>query len=293
MVASDAGPAGHHWVLPAAAARDRDGGFVLFIVWFGDVAGDQVVTVARSDDGRAWTIGKDPVLTDLGMDVVNPGPIPAAALQQADGTWVLHGWAIHTPRPDKLTTWRATAPAPEGPWTLSDAAVLDTGPAGSWDGQMAAVGAVQRAGAGYGLWYEGQGIGSSVRGDIGFATSTDGLTWEKADLPAIPRGHCGAATARAVQQPQVESWSGGFAAAVATVGQGEEDLSVIGLTSADGAAWACASDEPMLRATDIPGSTGIHTIASVPLEGDRFELIIESLVDGKSELWSATVEVGP
>lgn len=292
IIASDAGPAGRHWVLPAAAARDRNGGFVLFIVWFGDTAGDQVVTVARSDDGRTWRTEKDAVMTDLGMDVVNPGPIPAAARQEGDGSWVLYGWAIHESRPGKLTTWRATAPQPEGPWTLDGPAVIDTGAAGSWDAQMASVGAVQRVGDGYGLWYEGQGIGNSVRGDIGFATSADGRTWQKSELPAIPRGHCGDATARAMQQPRVEAWSGGFVAAVATVGQGEEDLSVIGLTSADGASWVCASATPMLRAEDIPGSAGIHTIASVPLDGDRFLLIIESLVDDRSELWSASVEVG-
>jgi hypothetical protein len=291
MVASDAGPAGRHWVLPAAAARDSDGGFVMFIVWFGDDAGDQIVTVARSDDGRAWQVGKDPIFTDLGMDLDNPGPIPAAVLELEDGSWLLYGWGIHRSNLNRLTSWRASAPTPEGPWMLDEAVVLDVGPAGSWDSQMAVVGSVQPTAEGFGMWYEGQGIGSTVRGDIGFATSPDGLTWQKADLPAIPRNHCDSA-GQAAQQPQVERWSGGFVAAIGTVGAGEEDLSVSGLTSTDGFLWACASDAPMLRAADIPGSQGIHTIASVPLDGDRFELIIESLRDGRSELWSAIVEVG-
>ena len=290
MVDSDDGPEGRHWVLPAAAARDRDGGFVLFIVWFGDEAGDQVVTVATSSDGRAWDVGTEPILTDLGMDLVDPGAIPAAALQLADGTWRLYGWGIHAPAPNRITTWRASAPSPNGPWSLDEDVVLDTGPAGSWDGEMAAVGSVQPTGDGYGLWYEGEGIGSSVRGDIGFATSADGRAWQKAELPAIPRGHCGAATALAVEQPQVEAWSGGFVGAFGVVGAGEQDMSVMGLTSVDGATWSCASDEPMLRTADIPGSQGIHTIASVPLDDGRFELVIESIVGGRSELWSATVE---
>lgn len=292
MVASDAGPAGHHWVLPGAAARDRDGGFVLFIVWFGDQAGDQIVTVARSEDGRAWQVGKDQVLGDLGMDIVNPGAIPSAVLQQADGSWVLYGWAIEDAGPDRLTTWRASAPAPEGPWTLDVPKAVDVGAGGTWDSQAAAVGAVRPTADGFTLWYEGQGAGSSIRGDIGLATSTDGLAWTKAADPVIPRGACGTATSLAIQQPQVEAWSGGYVAAVAGAGPGNQDLQVFGLTSPDGRTWACASTDPILRAEDIPGSTGIHTIASVPLEGDRFGLIIESLVEGRSELWSATVEVG-
>jgi hypothetical protein len=90
----------------------------------------------------------------------------------------------------------------------------------------------------------------------------------------------------------VERWSGGFVGAFGVVGAGEQNMSVMGLTSVDGEHWACASDEPMLRPEDIPGGQGIHTIASVPLDGDRFELIIESIVGGRSELWSAVVEAG-
>jgi hypothetical protein len=70
------------------------------------------------------------------------------------------------------------------------------------------------------------------------------------------------------------------------------DMDVFGVTSVDGRAWRCASTEPLLRAEDTPGSQGIHTIASLALDGDRFELIIESLADGRSELWSAVVAIG-
>jgi hypothetical protein len=304
MVASDAGPAGHHWVLPATAARDRDGGFVLFIVWFGDAAGDQIVTVARSDDGKAWRIGKEPILTDLGMDLVHPDAIPAAAVQLDDGTWRLYGWAAHRPSPNTFTSWSAHAPAPEGPWTLDAETALDKGSAQAWDSQLAAAGAVLRDANGYSMWFEGQTPGSTARGEIGLATSADGLAWQKWNDPAttaapfadsdpvIHRGICGTGTSAAITQPQVERWSGGLAGVVGGTGPDGGRMDAYGVTSVDGLTWVCGAAQPLLRGEDIPGSEGIHTIASVPLEGDTFELIIESLRGDHSELWSATVEVG-
>ncbi|HJP88334.1 MAG TPA: hypothetical protein VJ850_04800 [Candidatus Limnocylindrales bacterium] len=293
MVASDAGPKDHVWDLPATAARDRDGGFVLFIVWFGDAAGDQIVTVAHSDDGRHWQIGKDAILDDLGMDLVRPMAIPSAGLQLDDGTWRLYGWAAHRASSTSFTSWAASAPKPEGPWSLDAASALDKGASGSWDSQTAAIGAVRRDGDGFVTWYEGQGPGNSARGEIGYATSADGLAWQKAPDPVIRRGICGAGTSVAITQPQVEGWSGGLAALFAGTGDADQRGDVFGATSVDGRTWTCASTEPLLRADDIPGSQGIHTIASVPLDGNRFELIVESLAGNRSELWSAIVEVGP
>jgi hypothetical protein len=292
IVASDAGPAGRHWVMPAAAARDRDGGFVLFIVWFGDVSGDQLVTVARSDDGRAWRIGTDPILTDLGMDVVQPLAIPTAAMQLDDGSWAMYGWASSRTAPNRQSTWRATAPEPDGPWTLDGAQVIEAGAPGSWDSQTAVAASVHRTADGFGLWYEGEAPGGSARGDIGFATSPDGRAWQKEEAPVIAAGACGAATSLAIEQVQVERWSGGFAAVTAAFDDLESPMALFGLTSPDGRTWSCASTEPILQAAAIPGGQGIHMIASVALEADRFLLIVESLLGSRSELWSAIVEVG-
>jgi hypothetical protein len=226
------------------------------------------------------------------MDLVHPGAIPAAALQLEDGTWRLFGWAAHASATNRFSTWSASALVPEGPWTLVGEHVVDTGQPGAWDSELAEAGSVLPTSEGYALWYEGEGAGTSVRGDIGLATSADGVAWQKADDPVIRRGICGAGTAAAVEQPQVEAWSGGFVGAVGAAAVGDRGMSVFGVTSADGRSWACGGAEPLLRAADIPGGHGIHTIASLPLDGDRFELIIESLLDGRSELWSAVVEVG-
>jgi hypothetical protein len=303
IIKSTEGPAGHPYALPAAGASDGEGGYLLFIVWFGEAPGDQIVTVSRSNDGHAWTIGKDAIFTDLGMDLANPGPIPATARREADGTWRMFGWAAHATDSRRFSSWRASAPKPEGPWTLDSDLVLAPGTELAWDNQTAAVAEVQPTANGYGLWYEGQGLGSGIRGDIGYATSTDGLTWTKFDDPAttgaafaesdpvMHHGMCGPASSLSIYQPQVEVTPGGYVAVVGSFGPGRETMDVFGATSTDGVTWLCGSETPILRAEDIPGSQGIHTIASMPMGEGRVGLILESLGDKHSDLWLATVEV--
>src|SRR5919107_783824 len=87
VVASDAGPAGHPYALPAASGTAADGTNVLFVVWFAAAPGDQVVTVSTSRDARTWSIGKTPVYRDLGLDFADPGPVPSTALVLPDGSW--------------------------------------------------------------------------------------------------------------------------------------------------------------------------------------------------------------
>ena len=141
------------------------------------------------------------------------------------------------------------------------------------------------------MWYEGQGPGSGVRGDIGYATSTDGLAWHKLDDPAIRRGVCGPGTSLAVYQPEVEAVPGGFIGTVGAYGVPDDEFAVFGLTSTDGRTWLCGSTSPILRQADIPGSQGIHALASMPLGDGRLGLLIESLGDKHSDIWLATVAV--
>ena len=294
MIRSTDGPAGHPYSLPAAASRDASGGYVLFIVWFGPEPGDQVVTLARSDDGRTWGVGKETLFTDLGMELANPGPIPSSALQLPDGTWLLYGWAAHRTDSRLFTSWRASAPEPEGPWRLDEETVLPVGAPTAWDSQTASIGGVHRTADGYALWYEGQAPGSTIRGDVGYATSADGLAWQKVPDPVIRRGICGPGTTQAIFQPEVRAArAGGLLAVFAAFAPGRETTDLFGATSVDGIDWRCGSETPILRPTDIPGSEGIHTIASMELADGRTELIIESLGPARSELWSAVVDVAP
>jgi hypothetical protein len=168
---------------------------------------------------------------------------------------------------------------------------------------MAVAASVEREGDGYRMWFEGEAPGSEVRGDIGLATSADGLAWEKWDDPAttdparsasdpvIATGICGAATAQAVEQAQVERHGTGYVAVFGGFGAARSDMDLWGAVSVDGRSWQCAGPAPLLRTEDIPNSGGIHTIASLPLDDGRMAVIIESLTGNRSELWWATVEV--
>lgn len=297
------GPAGFGYALPAAAARDRDGGYVLFIVWFGEEAADILVTVSRSTDGRTWDVGTEPIFNDLGVGVADPGPIPTAAVQLQDGTWLLYGWAAEDDAGSSFSSWRARAAEPEGPWTLDGSQVLEPGGFGTWDSMMAVAASVHLEGDGYRMWYEGEVPGTEVRGEIGLATSPDGLAWQKwndpattdparaASDPVIGSGICGAPTAQAVEQAQVERQRNGYVAVFGGFGAARAEMDLFGAVSPDGRAWHCAGSTPLLRAQDVPNSDGIHTIASLPLEDGRMAVIIESLTGERSELWWATVEV--
>jgi hypothetical protein len=302
LIGSAAGPIGHPYVLPAAGARDPDGGYLLVIAWFGPEPGEQVVTLSRSSDGRDWEIGKEPLFTDLGMDLANPGPIPGELLRLDDGTWAMYGWAAHAVREGAFTSWRATAPEPGGPWTLDGEEILGLGPTGAWDSQAATIGAVQQTDDGFLAWFEGQPPGRNLRGDIGLATSTDGRTWRKFDDatttdgaftesdPVIARGICGEGSAAAVFQPQVERIDDGYVMVFGGFRPEREEMDLFGAVSDDGLTWRCAGETPLLRFEDIPGSEGLHSIASMPFEDGSIGILIESLRDNRSEVWLATVE---
>jgi hypothetical protein len=307
FITADDGPEGAAYALPAAGARSRDGGYVLFIVWFGTEGLNRVwITVSTSADGETWDVATKAIITDLGVGDPDPGPIPSAALQLEDGSWLLYGWAADASDPHEFHSWRASAPALAGPWKLDDARILEPGLAGMWDSQAASIGSVQATDHGYAAWYEGQPPGSELRGDIGYATSTDGLTWMRfsdpastaqdraASDPVIARGICGKGTQQAVYQPQVEPTGDGYLAVFGGYRAPRDGMTLFGAVSDDGAAWRCGTPDSILRSEDIPGSEGIHTIASIPLDDGRTMLIVESLVGGRSELWRATVELaGP
>ena len=105
-------------------------------------------------------------------------------LVQLDNGWQLYGWAAEATGPDYWSSWRASAPDLDGPWTLDNGRVprAQGGP-GTWDSQTAAIGAVLQTDDEFLAWYEGQPPGSNLRGDLGLATSADGLSWRKYDDP--------------------------------------------------------------------------------------------------------------
>jgi hypothetical protein len=297
------GPSGSAYALPATAARARDGTYVLVIVWFPAENGTPVIGLATSADAQVWTVGRDPIISDLAVGRTDPGPIPTALVQLDDGSWQLYGWAAAGPEGTRFESWRASAPEVGGPWMLDGGRVLVPGAAGSWDSQTASISSVQRTEAGFAGWYEGSPPGFSLRGDLGYATSADGLTWQKHDDPSttsaeraqsdpvVRRGICGVGTSLAVFQPQVELAPDGYVMVFGGFGRSREQMDLFGAVSRDGVEWTCGTPEALLRPGGIPGGQGIHTIASFPYGDGRIGVLIESLGEGHSDIWLATVRL--
>jgi hypothetical protein len=297
------GPDGSLWVMPAAGTRDQDGNLVLVIVWFDDGSSAPRITISTSADGATWDVGTTEIFAGLAIGAPDPGPIPAAIVQLDDGSWQIYGWSASDSSGSAFWSWRTSARSLDGPWKLDAEEILEPGPAGDWDAQMAAAASVLRTGDGFAMWYEGEPPGSSNRGDIGFAASTDGLSWSKADDPAtaeppfassdpvLPTSICGPSTSVAVEQAQVEHAGDGYVALFGGFAAPDSMMAIHGAVGDDGRAWRCGTPEPLLTGDMLGGGDGIHTIATVPLEDGRIGLIAESLVTDHSELWWADVTV--
>jgi hypothetical protein len=205
----------------------------------------------------------------------------------------LYGWGATPARRTSFFTWLATARSPDGPWSVAPGQdrVLPPGPTGAWDDETAAVSSVVASGEGFAMWYEGQRSGRTIRGGIGYASSADGVTWERYDDPVIGPGDCGPATTAAALEPQVWPQGDGFLMLFGAHAGPDAQTEVLGATSADGIRWSCTG-KVLLRTSDIPGSQGIHTIQGATLAGEPV-LLVESLNGGGSEVWLATVSVDP
>lgn len=299
------GPAGASYAMPGAAARDAGGRYLVFVRWFGEEGTDDPgVTLATSVDGATWDVRKDSIF-DLEIGGPEPGPVPTAAVQLADGSWRLYGWADDPVNSRRFSSWTASAPTLDDPWTLDADDILEPGPPISWDSTAASIYSVVPTESGFAGWYEGQPPGSEPRGDFGYATSEDGIEWTKFDDPTtddaiqvesdpvIDKGICGQGTAQAIYQPRVQRMGSDLVMVFAGWAPGAEGIDLYGAVSDDGITWTCASAEALLLASDIPNGSGIHGIATVRVDDDTIGVVIESLEETRSTLWWATVEVTP
>jgi hypothetical protein len=278
---------GGSYVLPGAVVF-QDGTYHAFLVALGSTASQRRVLHATSPDGATWAIDTADPFAGLGLVLQPPGPIPTSVLVQADGSWVIYLWGTTDPTGVGSMIWRATAPAPTGPWRADPDPVL-SGTAGAWDSLGVDFPGVIRAGDGYLMVYSGSSDRISSR--IGLARSVDGIAWTKGPGPIISPGHCGTFDDLSVNQPRLAATPDGYLVAYGGSGQTSADTVVAASTSHDGVTWTCASTHPLLQRPDIPGSQGIHTIA-VAGEGASRAVLIESLTGSGSDLWLAELSLG-
>jgi len=267
---------GHYGAILSAAYFVADGLRHAYVVGFGDARGDQEVFHATSSDGLDWQIDENPPFEELGLELSPPGPIPGSVIQAEDGTWVMYLWGVPSPQSEGAVIYRATASSPAGPWAADPEPVLGLGEPGAWDDLALDFPAVVPMGAGYLMLYGGIDGNETTR--IGVATSDDGIRWQKDPEPVLVADSCGKPGARYAAGPRLISTDGGYLLLF------DQDRETAMATSTDGHAWTCAGPDPLLVADDVPGGQGIHTIAAADVDGD-VSVLIESLIDGGSEIW--------
>jgi hypothetical protein len=280
LLASELGDGHYSYVLPAAYFTVDDSLHAYF-VGFGEDRGDQAVFHAVSGDGVEWTVDTEDPMRSLGTEFDPPGALPGSVLQTPDG-YVMYFWGTTTTSQDDSSIWRATSTKPGGPWVADSAPVLPVGELGSWDDGGLDFPAVTAMADGYSLVYSANGGTSPNNSRIGLATSIDGITWTRRDEPVLTVGVC-PFDAQYVAAPRLTATDDGYLVLY------NVERTVGATTSSDLLAWQCASGEPLLSGNDVPNGQGIHTFATTNV-GSRLSVLIESLVDGASEIWLGDLE---
>jgi hypothetical protein len=193
---------------------------------------------------------------------------------------------------DAAALWRATAATPAGPWVADPEPVIPRGEPGAWNDIGLDFPSVVRTAAGYVMLFSAAGSADRNVGRIGAATSPDGVSWTPLPDPVIEPGLCGAHDAQSVAGPRLLALDDGLLLLYAGYPAAGSRQGVLAARSDDGRSWTCASAEPLLVGADVPGGQGVHTF-SVASAGGRISVLVESLVDGGSELWAADLVIGP
>ena len=214
----------------------------LFSTWPGHIDVPHLVSM----DGEVWTLASAAAaLTSDEVPFAASGADVSTGFIAPDGTWVLVFETIDISRPWVLG--RATAPGPDGPWTVDPEPILAPGPAGSWDAGGVSWPSVVMTDAGLAMYYAGidRPRGKSA---IGLATSADGRTWTKHDGPVFetkPKWELGK-----LDRPRVVVTPRGLAMVYATGRLTDRAVA----WSDDGISWQRDGDGPVIDQGRFPVS---------------------------------------
>ncbi|HET9878193.1 MAG TPA: hypothetical protein VFQ81_02655 [Candidatus Limnocylindria bacterium] len=280
------------------AAILHDGTYHVYGFAFGD--GQPRAMHLTSTDALAWEPAADPDWTTIALDpaLAQPGPIPTSVLVEPDGTWVVYGWGfLDGTNPAPTVAWRATGPGPDGPWTADPGIILSAGDGDAWDGQGLFALSVVTDGDGYRMTYSASSRLFPNHGEIGMATSPDGVTWTKFDRPTAARelaesdpivqeALCGDYDAGAVFQPQLSRDASGYRLLYSGFTVGAGPTTIVRAVSPDGDTWTCGG--AAVTEALFPGTDGINGFTLI--RGDEAHLIVEALDAGgdSSSLWLVT-----
>ena len=107
--------------------------------------------------------------------------LPTSVVVTEDGTWILYFYIPENGTNSAMTAiGLATAPEPQGPWTVHESLVIEPGDENAWDSHTVTHPNVVTLDDGYRMYYSGS---DNLTNRIGMAFSEDGITWEKYDDP--------------------------------------------------------------------------------------------------------------
>jgi predicted GH43/DUF377 family glycosyl hydrolase len=241
-------------------------------MWYGgmDAGGIHSIGYATSINGITWTkYAGNPALTgtagswDANVasgDVVFDGATYHMWYFGAD--YIPNGiHAIGYATSTNGTTWTKYVSNP----------IIITGTTGSWDSRFVLCPRVISDTGLYKMWYTG--MDSSGTWSIGYATSTNGISWMKhAGNPVLRTGSTGSWDGREVLCPEV--FLDGTTYRMWYTGQDANGFRRVGYaTSPDGISWVKSASNPILS-EGAPGSWEAHQVMHgiVLLEGDTYKL---------------------
>jgi hypothetical protein len=263
------------------AVLEVDGVLHMFPNSFSKWPGRMRVAHLTSTDGVDWALDPEADLLDTEVDgtfpMADPGIDVSTGYLAEDGTWVL---IFETVSLEPWTIWRATAPSPQGPWTIDDKPILGPGPAGAFDAGGVQWPSVTRVGNRWAMYYAGAAQPTARTAAIGVAFSDDGVSWTRSEepvlLPSEPWELNG------VDRPRVVSTSDGLVMVYAGL-----DLPTRGLaTSVDGLAWTKVPG-PAIEQADFPILGGAWDAALLHRDGE-LEYFLE-IGQGSTKVYRATL----
>ncbi len=284
---------GAAYLLPGAAVLHEGTHHLYPVAFYADADETPRVLHLTSSDGETWAgDASASVLEDFPIDLDETGAVPSSAFADDDGTWVMYGGGRRSGGTDSII-WRATAPGPDGPWTAHGEPVLEPDGDG-WDGAITDHPSVIPTHDGYLMGYGGASITAPNRNRIGFATSTDGLSWTPIsatlqgsdDGEALGPSACGV-EARTMFEPHLLPTDEGYSLVFGVMLAGEDDeMQILSAASPDGVEWTCPAGADAVASDDFRGEPGLHSFV-VAYDGAANFMLVEVLGDDSSTLWLA------
>lgn len=211
----------------------------VFTNWPGEVQMPHLV----SEDGATWSLAApDPVLTSDDVPYARPGADASTGFIDDDGTWVLVLEAVNGASPWEIGL--ATAPGPDGPWTVEPEPVL-SGTKGTYDAGGLEWPSVVPTEAGFAMYYATFERDRRSRA-IARATSTDGRVWVKDSAPVlVPEARW---EGQGLDRPRVVVVPDGYVMVYAGATLDHRGVAF----SRDGLTWARDGETAALTPSDFP-----------------------------------------